>query len=90
MGSLTVTHMGAAGVNVDKGPLELGDNELAQAQNAVSDVADGQTSIRKRQGLIAFNTTTTAGTVLGGADLPVANLSTTGVRNLYLGRGPTV
>ncbi len=90
MGSLTVTHMGLAGVNVDKDPLELGDNELVQAQNAVTDVAAGFSTLRKRAGLIAFNVAAiTAGSVLGGADLPIRNASTSGIRNLYIGRGPT-
>jgi len=91
MGKLTVTHMGQAGVNVDKNALELDDNELAQAQNAVSDEIVGKTTLRKRPGLVAFNDTAiSAGAVLGGSDLPLRNESTSGVRNLYIGRGPTV
>jgi hypothetical protein len=90
MGKLTVTHMGQAGVNVDKNPLQLDDNELVSAQNAISDVVVGRTTLRKRPGLIAFNTDAiTAGAVLGGADLPVRDESAGGVRNLYVGRGPT-
>jgi len=92
MGKLTVTHMGLAGVNVDKNPLELDSNELTQAQNAISDIpVAGRASLRKRPGLIAFNDAAiTAGAVLGGSDLPLRNESTSGVRNLYIGRGPTV
>lgn len=90
MGKLTVTHMGQAGVNVDKNPLELESNELVQAQNAVSDVLVGRATLRKRPGLIAFNDTAiTTGAVLGGSDLPLKNESASGVRNLYIGRGPT-
>lgn len=96
MGKLTVTHMGEAGVNVDKSPLELDDNELVQSQNAVSDGARGTGSagtaaLRKRPGFIAFNTAAiTAGSVLGGADLPTRNTTNAGIRSLYIGRGPTV
>jgi hypothetical protein len=91
MGNLSVTHMGEAGVNVDKNALELADNELVRAQNAISDVVVGRTTLRKRAGLIAFNTSAiTAGSVLGGSDLPVRNSSSSGIRNMYVGRGPTV
>lgn len=90
MGKLTVTHMGEAGVNVDKSPLELSDNELVQAQNANSYVTIGRSALRKRPGLIAFNTAAiTAGSVLGGSDMPLRNTSNSGLRNLYIGRGPT-
>lgn len=91
MGLLSVTHMGLAGVNVDKDPLELGDNELEKSQNARADVEAGYSTLHKRPGLIAFNTDAiTAGDVLGGADLPVQNTSTSGIRSLFIGRGPTV
>ncbi len=87
---LNVQHMGMAGVNVDKDPLELGDNELTKAQNAVSEVGDGASVLRKREGLLAFNVTAiTQGSVLGGSDLPLRNTSNSGIRNLYIGRGPT-
>lgn len=90
MAELKVTHMGLAGVNVDKDPLELGDNELRQSQNAASDVSAGFSTLRKRAGLIAFNTAViTEGDVLGGSDLPLRNTSNTGLRNLFIGRGPT-
>lgn len=91
MGKLSVTHMGEAGVNVDKTPSDTADNELRQAQNAVTDVSTGLSALRKRPGLIAFNDAAiTAGAVLGGSDLPLRNTSTTGTRTLYIGRGPTV
>lgn len=90
MAELKVTHMGLAGVNVDKDPLELGDNELQQSQNAASDVEAGFSALHKRPGLIAFNTDViTEGDVLGGSDLPLRNTSNTGLRNLFIGRGPT-
>lgn len=90
MGKLTVTHMGQAGVNVDKNALELDDNELVQSQNAVSDEIVGKATLRKRPGLIAFNDAEiTEGAVLGGSDLPLRNESSTGTRTLYIGRGPT-
>lgn len=90
MAKLTVTHMGEAGVNVDKDPLELGDNELVQAQNAISDVTSGNAVLRKRPGFVAFNTDALSASVLGGSDLPLRNESASGVRSLYLGRGATV
>jgi hypothetical protein len=86
---LVVATFGLLGVNVDKNPLELNDGELIQAQNASSDPAAGQSSIRKRPGLIAFNTSTTAGTVLGGSDVPLQDQSHVGNVAIYIGRGPT-
>lgn len=85
--NLVISHMGLAGVNVDKNSLELSDNELTQAQNAVAFNA----SLRKRPGLVAFNTATiTSGAVLGGMDLPLPDASASGSRSLFVGRGPTV
>mgnify|MGYP001459819777 CR=1 FL=1 len=83
MGKITVTSMGQAGVNVDKNPLELDDNEVVQAQNVISAIS----SLRKRPGLIAFNTAPTAGVVLGGADVPLLNLLS-GSKTFLIGRGP--
>lgn len=90
MADISVTHMGEAGVNVDKSPLALNDNELLQAQNAISETRTdlGVSSLRKRPGLIAFNEDAiTEGSVLGGSDLPLRNTSNSGIRNLLIGRG---
>lgn len=62
-----------------------------QAVNYISDPSAGQSSIRKRPGLIAFNTSGFAGPVLGGIDLPLADQSVvqgTGL-TIFIGRGPT-
>ena len=75
------------GVNVDGNPLETDPNALISARNAISDPASGQSSIRKRPGLVVFTTSATAGTVLGGIDLPLLDLLT-GTHFLYIGRGP--
>ncbi len=89
MAKLIVQGMGLAGVNVDKNPLELGDDELTQAQNASPDPAAGKSSLRKRPGWINFSTTVTAGTVLGGVSLPFLD-QLNGDHYIYVGRGPTV
>jgi len=80
--------LGQRGVVVDLNPLELNDNDLTQAQNWVTDPTSGRSSLRKRPGLVAFSVNLTAGTVLGGADLPVADQT---VLNhfIFVGRGPT-
>lgn len=87
MGKLTITHMGQAGVNVDKNPLELDDNELLRAQNAVAQSNGGQSSLQKRPGLIALNTDAVADIVLGGIDIPFSNL-VSGSKFFLIGRGP--
>ncbi len=86
---ITVEDFGINGVNVDKNPLELGLGELTQAQNAISDVMSGRSSLRKRPGLVAFTISATAGAVLGGIDLPLQDLSDSGIHWMYIGRGPT-
>lgn len=88
MPPLEVRQFGLRGVTVDLNPLELDDSDLTQATNAISDPTAGRSSIRKRPGLLAVAGTSTAGTVLGGIDLPVADQSS-GTRFLYIGRGPT-
>lgn len=88
MPTLKVYDMGLNGVNVDKNPVELGDSELQQAQNAIATEGTGK-GIRKRPGLVEFNTENTAGSVLGGITVPLINRFT-GFTTLYLGRGGPV
>lgn len=85
-GTIDVQGLGKQGVNVDKNPLELDDNELIQAQNAINDPTAGDSSIRKRPGLIAFTTTSTSGIVLGGIGVPLQHLLS-GTHFIYIGRG---
>lgn len=85
--NIVVRAWGTHGVNVDDNPLELDDNDLVQAQNAIGDAGAGTSSIRKRPGLIALTQSATAGTVLGGIDLPLRDLFS-GTRFIYIGRGP--
>lgn len=86
-GKTNVKGVGLRGVNVGLNPLEQDDSDLNLAQNAISDAAAGQSSFRKRPGLLAFTTTSTAGDVLGGIDLPLNDLRQ-GTRFIYIGRGP--
>lgn len=82
---IRVNSIGTMGVNVDKNPLELDDNEVRQAQNAISTIGTGR-SIQKRPGLGVFNTTDAAGPVLGGTTVPLIDRFS-GFTTLYLGRG---
>ncbi len=86
--NLVVRNMGLQGVNVDNNPLDLEDNQLTQAQNAVSDPVSGASSLRKRPGLVSFNSPLLSSDVLGGSSVPGPNLSTGGTVTLYVGRGP--
>jgi hypothetical protein len=86
--SLVVESYGTKGVNVDKNPFELDDSELVQSQNAISDPSSGKSTLRKRPGLAVFTLEETGGTVLGGINLPVQDLSPFGLHFIYLGRGP--
>lgn len=89
MAGLIVKDLGLGGVNVDKDPLEMAPNELLKAQNAVKEPTSGNAAIRKRAGLIAFNTSTAAGAVIGGIGVPLQNLSSSGTRFMYIGRDTT-
>jgi hypothetical protein len=86
--NISVKTLGSKGVNVDKDPFDLDDDELTNAQNAISDPAKGKSAIRKRPGFIGFNTSSVVYDVLGGAPLPGPNLSTGGVITIYIGRSP--
>lgn len=88
MASIKVTELGLNGVNVDKNPLELDDNEVRQAQNAISTVGTSR-SIRKRPGLGVFNVDESTGAVLGGTTVPLIDRFS-GFTTLYLGRGGPV
>ncbi len=88
MPKLTVESFGTKGVNVDKNPLELDDSELVHSQNFISDPSSGQSTIRKRPGLVSFTLAETGGTVLGGINLPLQDKSEFGTHFIYIGRGP--
>lgn len=85
---ISVKSFGSKGVNVDKDPFDLDDDELTSAQNAISDDAKGNASLRKRPGFDDFNASTLTYDVLGGAPLPGPNLSLGGTVTIYIGRGP--
>jgi hypothetical protein len=81
---------GLKGVNVDKDPIELEDDELQQAQNAVTDVLSGTAALRNRPGLIPFNDRTAAGSVLGGIGVPLVDTKTAAISHtIYIGRYTT-
>lgn len=88
MAKLEVRNLGLNGVNVDKDPLELADGELSSGQNAIQDIMAGKSAIRKRPGLLAFNTSAAAGLVLGGTEMPLIDLSVNGNVTIYIARGP--
>lgn len=84
---LTNYLFGAGGVNLVKNPLELGDDEATQLQNAeliLDQSTGGAGALSKRGGLPALNGTPLAGSVLGMLGL---NLKTSYTRTLYAARG---
>jgi hypothetical protein len=87
--AITVKTLGRKGVNVDKDPFDLDNDELTRAQNAIPDPAKGESAIRKRYGLAAFNTSDTGAVVLGGCPVPGNNVSTGGSVTVYIGRSPS-
>lgn len=83
---LKVYPIGAQGLDIDSDPISLDDQELTLAQNVMRDPVDN--GLRKRPGLTIFNGSFLAGPALGGIGVPVVNLSTSGILQIYLGRGP--
>lgn len=78
---------GRDGVNLVKNPLQLGDGEATQLQNAelrLDGSAVGELAIGKRGGFVALNSGALAGSVTGMIGL---NLKTSYVRTVYAGRG---
>ena len=83
---LKVFGVGSGGVNLVRGPLQLEDTDLTQAQNAefiLNEATGGVGVLSKRGGLAALNGSAMAGTVLGMIGLP---LETTYTRTLYAAR----
>ena len=70
MPKLNVYGLGSSGVNVDKSPLQLDDNDLTKAQNAVP-MPGVKGSIKKRPGLVKFDTDVAAGSISGFIGAPL-------------------
>lgn len=70
----SVSQVGLGGVNVDKDPLDLTDQELRQSQNATfTNLSARQLGLVKRPGLQKFNTLSFGAAVLGGMEAPYQN-----------------
>lgn len=86
-GNLANYNFGGGGVNLVKDPLEMGDDEATQLQNAEYDAdaaTSGKGALQMRGGLVALNASPLAGTVLGLLGLA---MDTTYTRTLYAARG---
>jgi hypothetical protein len=86
---LKLYQLGTMGVNVDSDPISLKDQELRLAQNAIRDPLGNDSGLKKRPGLLIFNTILTVGIILGGIGVPLVDLSLNGAQDLFIGRGPT-
>lgn len=85
-GNLSNYNFGGGGVNLVKDPLQLGDSEATQLQNAelVPDEASGgHGALTMRGGLVALNASALAGSVLGMFGWA---LKTTYTRTIYAGK----
>jgi hypothetical protein len=88
-GSINNYSLGKSGVNVDKSPIHLNDDELTKAQNAIRDPLGSDGGLRKRLGLVKFNASAGADSVKGGIGVPLINQhpdldGAGGVETLYL------
>ncbi len=87
MGSqLNVYNLGKRGVNVDKSPIHLDDNELTKSQNAIHDPLGVDGGLKNRPGLIKVNSGAAAGSITGGIGVPFTRPAT---RTLYMGHDRT-
>ena len=82
MGQLNVYNLGKKGVNVDKSPVHLDDDELTRSQNAIRDQLGVDGGLKNRPGLIEVNGSAAAGSVLGGVGVPLLQTAT---RTYYMG-----
>jgi len=85
---LKIYGLGSLGVNTDTDAFALDDRELRKAQNAITDQITGEGLIN-RPGYGPVNSVAAPGAVLGGVGVPLPNLSTSGTRFFWIGRGPT-
>lgn len=86
-GNLANYSFGGGGVNLVKGPLELGDDEATKLQNAeyrADQLSGGDGALCKREGHAALNGSALAGALLGMVSLP---LQTNYVRTMYASLG---
>lgn len=94
MPPLNIKALGLFGVNVDKDPLELGDNELRRAQNAIHEPLGVNAGLVNRPGLIQYGDAVSVGpvpgSVLGGVSVPAldTHAGEARVRTIYIGRSP--
>lgn len=72
--TIKIYDFGSGGVNVDGTPLQMSDNQLRLAQNAIHKILDGTAgALCLRNGYARFNLTRMEGSILGGIEMPVAD-----------------
>lgn len=71
MPKLDIYNISKLGVNVDKAQPFLEDGELTKAQNAIRDGIGEDGGLRKRPGLVEYNSVAAAGSILGGVGVPL-------------------
>lgn len=85
--SLKLYNFGAKGVNVDKSPLHLEDNELTSAQNITQNKLGVAGGIVNRPGLTKYDSDVAAGSLLGAINAPLGpgpGLTTADTTTYYL------
>jgi hypothetical protein len=86
MGTMKVYGIGRLGVNTDTDPWSLADQECRQMQNAQQTPVG---VLGNRPGFKPVNALPADAAVIGGVGVPLGNLSSSGTRFLFIGRGPT-
>lgn len=74
--------LGKDGVVVDKSPIHSKSTELLKAQNAIRDRLGIDGGLKNRPGLVKFNSSAAAGSIIGGIAMPVGGI--VDARTLYL------
>lgn len=83
-GKINAFNLGSLGVNVDKSPIHLDDGEWTSTQNAIQDHTGYTGAIRKRPGLVKFNSVALAGSVSGGMGVPLGTNGIVDTARLYV------
>lgn len=78
--------IGRLGVNTDTDPWSVDDQECRKMQNALQSPTG---VLANRPGFKHVNALPADAAVIGGVGVPLGNLSASGTRFLFIGRGPT-
>ena len=82
-GKVDLFNIGSVGIDLTKSKIHADDGSLRSAQNAVPDTRGEYGGLAKRDGLVAINSSTAGGSILGALHVPLPAITT---RTVWLGQ----